>query len=277
MRRRLRGLLTYANVMSTVAMFCVLGGTAYAAATIHSSDIVDGTIRGTDIATGAVSSADVRNGGIGGLDIALNAINGNKIKNGSVGSSDIKDGDIDSEDIENGSVGSTDIASGGIAETDLADDAISTRTMGNVPTVRIYHSVSQNVTLHGCCFNGDTVIWDSEAVDTDDMHAAANPSRITIQTPGVYMIIAHAHWNSDASNWYTAWIYKNGDKTNLLSQGNIGDTAGTDEIYEVTTIQTLVAGDYLEVAGNVEDGGPAAFYGGDKGSQFMATWLGPSS
>ena len=43
---RLLQRLSYANVMSTLAVFAVLaGGTAYAANTIGSSDIIDGQVK----------------------------------------------------------------------------------------------------------------------------------------------------------------------------------------------------------------------------------------
>ena len=88
--RGIRSRLTYANVVSTVALFLVLtGGVAYAADTIFSADIVDGEVKAEDIATAAVRtqelgtnqirSADVRDdtlagGGLTGADIALNTL-----------------------------------------------------------------------------------------------------------------------------------------------------------------------------------------------------------
>ena len=62
--RGIRSRLTYANVVSTVALFLVLtGGVAYAADTIFSSDIVDGEVKAEDIATarfGPKSSEPIR-------------------------------------------------------------------------------------------------------------------------------------------------------------------------------------------------------------------------
>ncbi len=59
MLRRLTRRLTYANVMSTIAVFGVLaGGTAYAANTIRSGDIIDGEITTTDVRDDTQGSAD---------------------------------------------------------------------------------------------------------------------------------------------------------------------------------------------------------------------------
>ena len=49
MLSELRCRLTYANVMATVAMFVALGGTSYAAITITSRNVKDGSLTGRDI------------------------------------------------------------------------------------------------------------------------------------------------------------------------------------------------------------------------------------
>ena len=72
---RARSRLTYANVMATLALvIAVAGGTAYAANTIGSADIINGQVKSPDIGTGQVQSVDVRddtlaNGGLTGADI----------------------------------------------------------------------------------------------------------------------------------------------------------------------------------------------------------------
>ena len=54
--------LSYANVMATLAfLIAVAGGTAYAANTVFSTDIVNGEVKSVDIGTNQVRSADVQN------------------------------------------------------------------------------------------------------------------------------------------------------------------------------------------------------------------------
>jgi hypothetical protein len=81
--RALRNRLTYANVVATLAlMIAVAGGTAYAANTVFSSDIVNGEVRTADISdANGVRSVDVRNdnltgGGLGSVDIANDSLSG---------------------------------------------------------------------------------------------------------------------------------------------------------------------------------------------------------
>jgi hypothetical protein len=52
----------YANVTATMALVVALGGSAYAANTIRSSDIKNGQVKQVDLANNAVTSAKVRNG-----------------------------------------------------------------------------------------------------------------------------------------------------------------------------------------------------------------------
>src|SRR3954454_12744760 len=54
-----RNHLTYANVTASVALFVALGGGAYAAATIRTGNVVDGSLTGADIKNESLRSVDV--------------------------------------------------------------------------------------------------------------------------------------------------------------------------------------------------------------------------
>ena len=64
MRAALRGRLTYANVMATVAVFVALGGSSYAALSLPKKSV--GT---KQLKRNAVTSSKVRNGAITGVDV----------------------------------------------------------------------------------------------------------------------------------------------------------------------------------------------------------------
>ena len=80
--------LTYANVMATLAvMLVVAGGTAYAANTVFSTDIVNGEVKSVDIGTNQVRSADVQNegangGGLTSADLAENSVGAHQFQFG---------------------------------------------------------------------------------------------------------------------------------------------------------------------------------------------------
>jgi hypothetical protein len=81
--QRARARLTYANVVSTLALFLVLsGGAAFAAKKLTTSDIKKGAIKTKLIAKNAVTKAK----------IAKNAVNGTKVKDGSLTPADLAGG-----------------------------------------------------------------------------------------------------------------------------------------------------------------------------------------
>ena len=61
-----------AQWMGAIALSLVIaGGTAYAANTVFSTDIVNGEVKAADIATGAVRGPELANGQIGGADVRM--------------------------------------------------------------------------------------------------------------------------------------------------------------------------------------------------------------
>jgi hypothetical protein len=75
MLSKLRGRLTYANVMATIAVFVALGGTSVAAVSLQRNSV--GT---NQIKNGSVISADVKNNSLSGSDIK--SLTGNDFKGG---------------------------------------------------------------------------------------------------------------------------------------------------------------------------------------------------
>ena len=94
MHQWLRSRLTYANVMSTVAVFLVLGGgTALAAYVVSSnSQIGPGTISGHKPPTG--KHANVIAGSVNGTDIAANAVGTNKVVDNTLTGTDIDESSL---------------------------------------------------------------------------------------------------------------------------------------------------------------------------------------
>lgn len=73
MLRALRHHLTYANVMSTIAVFVVLGGGAYAAATITGGDVKDRSLTGKDIKRNSLTGKQIAERRLGVVPRARNA------------------------------------------------------------------------------------------------------------------------------------------------------------------------------------------------------------
>jgi hypothetical protein len=90
--------LSYANVMSTVAVFMVLGGGAYAAATVGTGQIKNNSVR----------TQDVRNGNLRGRDLRRNTLGGRQVKESALGrvpNADNLDGRDSSAFVANDNIG----------------------------------------------------------------------------------------------------------------------------------------------------------------------------
>jgi hypothetical protein len=152
MAHRLLRALTFSNVCSFLALTIALGtGTAYAANTVFSTDIVDGEVKTADLATNAVTTGKIKSGGVTLSDIAADAVDSSKILDesltsadlgtNSVGATEIGDSTIDSgeivddslleSDLATGSVRSPEIQDGQVGNGDLASDAVTGAKVAN--------------------------------------------------------------------------------------------------------------------------------------------------
>jgi hypothetical protein len=96
------------------------GGTAYAANTIGSDDIIDESIQ----------SVDVKNGQVKGADIASNSITSNRIYPGSVTNTDIGDGAVDGSKVLDNALGTNDIATNSLFGSDIFDGTLTSADLG---------------------------------------------------------------------------------------------------------------------------------------------------
>ena len=109
----MRNRLTYANVMSTLAVVLVVaGGTAYAANTVFSSDI----------ANNEVYSADVRNDSLAG-----GGLTATDLRSDSVGTTEILNAGVRSPDVQNEALTGADIA-----DNSGVDTCVSTNRIGQL-------------------------------------------------------------------------------------------------------------------------------------------------
>jgi hypothetical protein len=65
---------TYANVVSTLCLFVVLGGSAYAGTLLTGRDVKNESLTGADVRNGTIRSADVRDGTLSAGDFAFGTL-----------------------------------------------------------------------------------------------------------------------------------------------------------------------------------------------------------
>jgi hypothetical protein len=123
----MRPRITFANVVSVIALFVALGGTAIATHpggqnTISTADIMNGEVKVADIGQGAVATdeiangqvkaADIGDGEVRSADIGAGQVAADELAANSVGAAKIADGAVRTEELQNGQVEAEDLAPG---------------------------------------------------------------------------------------------------------------------------------------------------------------------
>lgn len=117
---------TFANICSFLALTIVLSmGTAYAANTVRSKDIVNGQVKTVDLHSDAVDSSKVANGTLGVGDLGSNSVGSDELQTDSVDATEIADSSIDGGEIVNESMTSSDLASNSVGTSEVVDGSVT--------------------------------------------------------------------------------------------------------------------------------------------------------
>ena len=85
MLNNLRPRVSYANVVSTLALFIALGGTSWAVLHVGSGDVVNNSLRSEDIRNETIRSRDVRDRILRARDLGRDSLGGGVIKESALG------------------------------------------------------------------------------------------------------------------------------------------------------------------------------------------------
>ena len=100
------------HVIGYVALFVALSGTAYAANTVGSQDIINGEVKSVDIGNTEVKSADIGAGEVMNQDIADDAVDRLAIADDAVHTAEIGNDQVRSADVLDASLTGADLAGG---------------------------------------------------------------------------------------------------------------------------------------------------------------------
>lgn len=131
---QIRKRLSYANVVSSICLFVLLGGGAYAAAKLPKNSVGPKQIRanaihGKQLAANAVNGAKVADGSLTGADVADGSLTGADLANATVATAKIADKAINSAKVLDNSLKGSDIA-----PDTITGSKIDESTLGPVPT-----------------------------------------------------------------------------------------------------------------------------------------------
>jgi hypothetical protein len=124
--KQIRNRLTYANVMSSIAIFLVLGGAAFAAAQLPKNSVGKKQLKNNAVVTAkikknAVTAAKIKAGAVLGSKIAAAGVTSDKLANGSVTNDKLANGSVTGAKIANGAVTGASVAPGSLSSAALSD------------------------------------------------------------------------------------------------------------------------------------------------------------
>jgi hypothetical protein len=111
--------MTFANVMSLVAVFIALGAGAFAAGLPRDS----------------IKSKQIKDGRIASVDLADSAVTATKLADGAITTAKVADGAVDTARLAEGTVTGTDVADDSLTGTDIVETTLQDISVANAKTV----------------------------------------------------------------------------------------------------------------------------------------------
>jgi hypothetical protein len=121
-----------ALVISCVALFLTLAGTAFAAPKflVRSAQIVDATVRTVDLRDNAVSSPKIADATITANDLGTDSVGSDEIAKDAVKSDEIADNAVTSTEVAPDSLTAGDLALGSVTSSEIANQTINSDDIG---------------------------------------------------------------------------------------------------------------------------------------------------
>jgi hypothetical protein len=211
----IRTRLTYANVMSTIAVFLVLGGgAAFAAAqlgknTVGTKQLKKNAVTAAKIKSGAVNSAKVADGSLTGVDIADGSIGGGDIADLAISTAKLGDNSVNSAKVQDKSLKGGDIADGSITGTQISEGTLKNIDAATLNGKSSAQFLSSEVYKNESAVEAGTTLGDgtqviSEACNAGDILLSGGPANIAPTTT-----LLESFPSPGSTNSWTARVNKN--------------------------------------------------------------------
>jgi len=125
--KQIRKRLTYANVMSSIAVFLVLGG-----ATAIAAGLAKNSVGSKQLKKNAVTTKKIKNSAVTAAKIKNGAVTAEKLGAGAVGGSALGAGSITNDKLADGAVTGNKVANGTISRNNLSEGVFLPRAFGLV-------------------------------------------------------------------------------------------------------------------------------------------------
>lgn len=142
--KQLKQHLTFANVVSCIALFLALGGAAVAAKTatkVKAKNLANGAVTTPKLRNGAVTSAKLRNGAVTTAKVAPAAIGSGQLAKGSVRAEQLGGQVVTEAKIKNGAVTENKLGAESVTTGKIKKEAVTATTLSS----GLYEQLVKNV------------------------------------------------------------------------------------------------------------------------------------
>jgi hypothetical protein len=284
----IRSKLTFANVMSVIAVFIALGGIGVAAFrlpknSVGARQLKPNAVNGGKVADNSLTGADVDASTLGLVPHASAAQDAASAANaaqlgGAPPSSYLKGSDPLSGDL-----------TGTYAAPQIAAGAVTPDKIGAVPAVRVYGPLDMAGPACGsnqqlASGTATDLLWRLEAFDPLGMHVndlqCQNPQRARLTAPraGLYLVSAGVLWSQNPTGTRYLGINLNGTQGLAADERAANDAGGAGStLQSVTTVTRMNQGEFVTAQASQASGSSLspAPVPADTRAYFTAVWLGP--
>ncbi len=127
--RKLKDRLTYANVVSTLALFLVLTGGVVWAAKIGSRQIARDAVKAKHVRADAIGSEELAADSVGTAELGSESVSRGKLQDNAVGSDELAPASVDATKLTENAVGPNSLQGNAVGSDQLAPDSVGTREL----------------------------------------------------------------------------------------------------------------------------------------------------
>jgi hypothetical protein len=194
--RWIRSHLSFANVISVIALFVALGGASYAAVSLPANSvgpkqIKKRAVRSRHINKNAVSASKIQGDSISGAKVADGSLAGVDILDNSLTADDLADNSVGTGELADGSVGSSKVTDGSLGENDLQPGLLDV----DPPTVTVRYELAAAALADGTsasydvtCPAGQIAIGGGARGDATDSEYTVTSSSRPLRSGGAFPI-----------------------------------------------------------------------------------------
>lgn len=187
-----------AMILSIVALFVALGGSAYAVGigknTVRSPQIVDGSVRTVDVRDNAVNAAKVAPDAIGNEELAENSVTSLQVVDETLTNQDLGTASVTGAKVADESLTAADLGTGSVGSSELQTESVRASDLGNIIQVSNEEAIKAN--------GGTKTVTVACPAGTDVISGGGFSTSFSIHMSGSFR--SGNGWRVDAKNEATA-------------------------------------------------------------------------